>query len=180
MGSTFQFIEAPGSPSSVLEWFRSLDAAPEETPTDRGVLLYFRSFGPLVYDETESIDAAKSPVVNVVLPYIGRDILWTVGEVHFLGTLAMSQNRSIRNVALSFARWIKAHELVYERSLKAENPFAYYLEGSSKNWGAIYAFPSGLAELKRGRYFVSDNDNETHLDTLCRTLRLRGVVCGPS
>ena len=82
-------------------------------------MLYFRSFGPLVYNETDSIDATKSPIVNLVLPHVRRDILWTVGEVHFLSTLYMSQNRSIQNVARSFARWIKTRELVYDQSPKA-------------------------------------------------------------
>lgn len=180
MGSTFYFIEAPGGPGSVLSWFRNLDRAPEETPTKRGVVLYFRHFGPLVYDHDGAVDAKRSPVVNLVLPQVRRDILWTVGEVHFLVTPQRTQSQSIDNVARSFARWLKKHDVAYDQALKAENPLGYYLEGSSKNRGTIYALPSGFSELKNGRYFVADQDNQVHLDRVCRALRLRGVVCGPA
>jgi hypothetical protein len=180
MGSTLHFIEAPGPHSGVVEWFRRLPQCPEETPTAYGMVLYFRSFGPLVFDNTGAIDATRSPVVTIVLPTVRRAILWTVGAVHFRSTLRLEQNKAIAKVARSFSKWIKGHEQVYDPSVRAENPFAYYLEGSAKNWGAIYGLPSGLEHLRRQGYFVSHKDNDVVLDRVCRALRLRGVTCGPA
>jgi hypothetical protein len=177
-GSSSYFIEAPGSRSEVVEWFRRLPGPPEETPTAYGMTLYFRRFGPLAYDATGALDVARSPVVTIGLPVLRREILWTTGEVNFLATLSLPQNRSIQNVARAFSRWLRGNEPAYRQSVRSENPFAYYLEGSVKNWGAIYALPSGLEHLKRGGYVVSLKDNEFVVDKVCRTLRLRGVNCG--
>jgi hypothetical protein len=41
----------------------------------------------------------------------------------------------------------------------------------------VYAFESGLRALKAERYFVGDDDTESRLEDLCKTLRLRGVNC---
>ena len=68
----------------MVEWFRRLPEPPEETLTAYGMTLYFRSFGPLVYDETEAIDVVHSPVATIGLPVVRRGVLWTVGQVNFL------------------------------------------------------------------------------------------------
>jgi hypothetical protein len=180
MGSSFFFIEAPGSHSDVLQWFRDLPQPPEETPTGYGLVLYFRGFGPLVVDGTGELDATRSPVVTLVMPVVRREILWTVGEVHFRSTLYLDQNKSIQKVARSFSKWMKRHQQVYDQAINAENPLAYYIEGTAKNWGSIYALPSGLAHLERGGYSVSHRDGEFVLEKVCRSLRLRGIECGPA
>ena len=36
---------------------------------------------------------------------------------------------------------------------------------------------SAIDALAEGQYFVDPPDNETVLDTVCRTLRLRGLEC---
>lgn len=179
-GSGFCFVEAPGLGSDVVEWFRRMSEPPEETPTAHGMVLYFRGFGPLAYNETGAIDVARSPVVSIVLPTVRREILWTVGEVNFLSTLSLPQNRQVKNVVRSFATWLRGHQRVYEQSPKADNPLAYYIEGSARNRGDIYALPSGMTHLQRGGYVVSFRDNALVVDRVCRRLRLRGVDCGPS
>lgn len=179
-GSNSYFVEAPGTSSAVVEWFRSLPAPPEETPTAYGFVLYFRSFGPLVFDEKGSIDVSRSPVVTVVLPALRRQMLWTVGEVHFLTTLSSPEGKVLQNTVRAFAKWLKESRIVYDQSPKAENPLAYYIEGSAKNRGDIYALPSGLEHLQRGGYVVSHRDNEFVVDRVCRQLRLRGIDCGPA
>lgn len=179
MSSSFFFIEAPGLHSEVVGWFRDLPEPPEETPTEHGMVLYFRNFGPLAYDEAGAIDPTRSPVVTLVLPSVRRRVLWTVGEVHFRSTLSMEQNKSIQKVARSFSKWMKGHEQVYDRSVQAENPFSYYLEGSAKNWGdgGIFGLSSGLEHLKQGGYVVSYRDNDFVVERVCKTLRLRGIDC---
>lgn len=178
-GSIAYFVEAPGPSSAVVEWFRSLPVLPEETPTPYGFVLYFRSFGPLIYDERGSIDASRSPVVTVVLPALRRQIIWTVGEVHFLPTLSSPEGKPLQGVVRAFSKWLKDKPQVYAQSPKAENPLAYYIEGSAKNRGDIYAFSSGHKHLQSGGYVVSHGDTEAAVDRVCRQLRLRGIDCGP-
>src|SRR4051812_15315923 len=101
-GSASYFIDAPGSHSEVVEWFRRLPEPPEETLTAYGMMLYFRSFGPLVCDDTGAIDVARSPVATIGLPVLRRGVLWTVGQVNFLPTLSLPQNKSIRDVSRAF------------------------------------------------------------------------------
>ncbi|WP_155908337.1 hypothetical protein [Asticcacaulis sp. YBE204] len=151
---------------------------PEETPTEYGFVLYFRSFGPLVYNGNGSIDVSRSPVVTVVLPTLRREILWTVGEVHFLPTLSLPEGKRLQNIVRAFSRWLKEKNKIYDQSPKVVSPFAYYIEGSAKNRGDIYALPSGLEHLERGGYVISHGDNEFVVDRVCRQLRLRGINSG--
>ena len=78
-----------------------------------------------------------------------------------------------------FARWIAQFPIAYDPRRDAENTFAYYLEGGAANSGLLYGLPSGMGALEAGRYFVGERDTESRLDSVCRTLRLRGVECGP-
>mgnify|MGYP003108986533 CR=1 FL=1 len=176
MTETFHFIAAPSSAGEVQAWFRALPHPPEETVTLRGAVLYFREIGPLVLNQDGSPDGARSPVVNLVLPTVRRDILWTTGAVHFL-TKPVSQYPEIAKIRRAFAAWIASHPLAYDPHRNAENAFAYYLEGTSPNSGPLFGLPSGMKALSSGRYFVAESDNEHVLDRVCRTLRLRGVEC---
>lgn len=114
------------------------------------------------------------------VPTIRRFILWTVGEVHFLSTLRFERNKEIQKVSRSFARWFKAHAQVYDQRTGTDNRFDYYLEGSCRNRGPIYAFDSGLQHLKSGGYVVGFSDNEAVLERVCRALSLRGITCEPT
>jgi hypothetical protein len=77
----------------------------------------------------------------------------------------------------SFLRWFQKQPLIYDNHPAAEHRFDYYLEGTSWNWGPIHAFPSGLAALERGQYFISRHEGSGSPETLCRKLALRGVIC---
>jgi hypothetical protein len=174
----YVFVEVPQeSGSCVLDWFRNLTTPPEEIESTDGHVLYFREFGALAYDPEGKIDAERSPIVTLHLPQIRRGVLWTVGEVNFRSTNIRSVSPRLEAVHKAFRRWLAGFDLVFENRQGVESPLGYYLEGSSKNWGSgkIYALPSGLAALQRGQYFVSSRDH--NLETVCRTLRLRGVDC---
>lgn len=177
MTATFWFVEAPSGVSEVLNWFRALPHPPEETVTPRGAVLFFRQLGPLVLNPDGSPDGARSPVVNLVLPTVRRNVLWTTGTVDFL-TMPVSQFPEIAKVRRAFGAWMGAHPLAYNPQRNAENTFAYYLEGSAPNRGKLYGLPSGMKALSSGRYFVDEMDNDHVLDRVCQTLRLRGVECG--
>jgi hypothetical protein len=154
MSSYSRFIEDPTIFSSVLEWFRGHEPAPEETPADYGAVLFYRSLGALKYKTDGSIDADQSPLVTVILPRIRRGILWTVGEVHFRPTPLREQFPALFAVRRSFLKWLAGHPLVFQSHPTGAHQFDYYLEGSSQNWGSIHAMPTGLNALRSERYFV--------------------------
>lgn len=177
MGNSFRFIAAPSETSEVLAWFESLPLPPDAISTDYGYVLYFRECGPLRYQTDGRIDAQASPVATVFLPKTRRQLLWTVGEVHFLSTPLRSQFPSLQKVNSAFSRWLKEFPCVFSNK-RRDKEFSYYLEGSIQNYDApVYAFETGMTALQEGRYFVGQGDSEARIDILCRTLRLRGVEC---
>ena len=72
---------------------------------------------------------------------------------------------------------VEKSPLIYDDHPAGEHQFDYYLEGSAKNWEPIRAFPSGLAALENRQYFISRLEPNVLLETLCRKLALRGVIC---
>jgi hypothetical protein len=178
MGTSYRFIEEPKHPSEVVEWFRALPQPPTEHATAHGCVLYFREMGSLVYDDKKEVDSKKCPVVNLFLPRAKRDVLWTVGEVHFLATPLRGLFPDLYKISSKFSRWLSARERIFTRT-SASNPYDYYLEGSVRSFDCpIFAFDSGLAAIRGGRYFVAEFDDDYFLEKVCRALWLRGVECG--
>ncbi len=178
MPATFRFIAAPSEPSDVLQWFRELPVPPAEYPGRRSnVMLYFKDQGSLFRTPDDQADLTLSPVVNLFLPEIRRGVLWTVGEVHFLTGPLRKRFPALYKISVAFKAWLSAHQCIF--SSGQQNEFDYYLEGSSRYWGNVYALPSGLAAIRHGQYFVSDGDNDYVIDRVCKTLRLRGIDCAP-
>jgi hypothetical protein len=180
MGTTYCFIEEPKSPSEVLGWFRALPQPPVEHAKVHGVLLYFREMGLPVYDEKGEVDFKKCPVVNLFLPRAKRGILWTVGELHFLATPLRRLFPELHKITSEFSRWLSSRDCIFT-STSASNAYDHYLEGSVRNFDCpIFAFDSGLAAIREGRYFIAEQDNDFVLDNVCRALNLRGVECDES
>lgn len=179
MGTTYRYIEDPQAHSQLLDWVRSTAGDVEETATPRGILFHFTAYGPLVLADDGHIDALRSPIVTVFVPRVRRGILWSVGEVHILPTPLRRTYPRLHRLCRSFGQWLQQFECVFADGHCPHPEWAYHLEGSVRNHDApIFALPSGLAALCSGRYFVADDDTEWQLDTLCRTLSLRGIQCG--
>jgi hypothetical protein len=177
MGTTYRFISDPSAPQEVAAWFRTLEAPPTEVPTERGATLYFKSAGQLAYKSDGVIDPKTSPLASMILPRIRRGVLWTVGEVHFLAAPLRQRFPALHKISSEFSKWLGSHECVYSNKSQS-NSYNYYLEGSIQNYDPpVFAFPSGIEALRKGQYFVADDDSEFRLDKLCQSLRLRGVVC---
>lgn len=169
MGTTYRFLTTVDEASTVLAWFRELPEQPVECVREDGVLFYFRDFGPI------NFDAKKSPVVSVFLPVRKRDVLTTIGEVHFLAT-PLSEFPGLNRINKRFREWLSANPCVYSHKPSFVHEWDYYLEGSAKNWDPeIFALPAGMQALQNGSYFVAGDDNDFVLDRVCRSLELRGV-----
>lgn len=175
MGTSYRFISAPSDSDAVLTWFRELPEPPREIAAAQHIVLYFAHLGGLQYGEEGEVDAEKSPIVTIVPPRTARGALWTVGEVHFLTSALGKLYPALYRVSRSFGKWLGGYQCVYS-SADRDNGYSYYLEGSVKNQVTpIFALQSGMDALGNERYFVGARDNDAVLDTVCKTLRLRGL-----
>lgn len=113
---------------------------------------------------------------SVHVPQVRRGILWTVGEVRFC-PVPLSRFPELERLRRAFLRWFKKFPLIYDHHPVGEHQLDYYLEGSAQNWGPIRGLPSGQIALENGQYFISRNASNVSLETLCRKLSLRGVIC---
>ncbi|MGD8202424.1 hypothetical protein ACQE98_17420 [Ornithinimicrobium sp. W1679] len=170
MGSTFYYLGAPGTDSSVLEWFAALPEPPL-IRNDQRALMWCE---PLGVDE-RAADPAEQPVVTLFPPKEHREDVWTVGEVHFL---APRGRHPIFDVARArFYRWLNAHTLVY-RGPTANGgceEWNWQLRGSVRNIApSVRALPSGEGTLRAGVYFVAARDNATTVAAVIQEIdRLR-------
>lgn len=178
MSSSYFFVEAPVEESAVLHWFRGLEHQPEETVKADNSLFFFRQFGGLEYDEGGKIDPSLSPLIRVFPTKIRRQSLWTVGEVHFFAKGSSPCGKNMAKLQRRFQTWLHSCEQIYGPPLQSDNDFSYYLEGGVTSWTPkIFALPTGLTAIKSGQYFVNRESNDHVLDSVCKTLRLRGVIC---
>ncbi|WP_133650943.1 hypothetical protein [Paraburkholderia flava] len=183
MGNSYRFIADPADSAAVLAWFRQLKEPPREVATATHVVLYFADLGVLQYAADGSVDAEKSPIVTVAAPRRTREMLWTVGEVHFRTSAVRRLYPALYRISQEFATWLNGFQCVYS-SNDQTNRYSYYFEGTVRNQiSPIFALPSGLDALGNERYFVGASDNDAVLDKVCKALRLRGVnfdVDGPT
>jgi hypothetical protein len=165
MGTTYRFIENPTESSSVLQWFRALPVPPEEMQTQRATVLFFRSFGALAF-------------ATIYLPRTVRGALWSVGEVHFLSTPLKERFPELHKINNAFAKWLRQFEIVFSNKSGGVSEWNYYLEGSVTHYDPpVFGLPSGLQAIQNNQYFIADDDNETVIEKVCSSLRLRGVHC---
>jgi hypothetical protein len=178
MGATYRFMSSPREAHTVLDWFLRLPDPPTIYPKRTGSLLHFGNFGSLGYGSDGTIDPVKSPLVSVVLPEVRQEILWTIGEVHFLPKSLTKAFRPLDRVHKQFKTWLAQFPLVFSFARDFDQGrWNYFLEGSVQNRaGDVFALPEGMQALEEGRYFVADCDNEYVLERTLKLLRLRGVA----
>nr|WP_321512632.1 hypothetical protein [uncultured Hyphomonas sp.] len=177
MATTYYFIAEPGD-TSVMDWFRTHDSCPMEMQHQDGLTLFFKDFGRLAVGPDGDIDPTRSPLVSLFPPGVRRRALWTVGEVHFLTRNLPTTFAGLEHIRRRFQSWLKTHPVAWERKWASEPDHSYPFEGEILGLAdRIYGFPSGLAALEGGRYFVTHGDNDLTLDKIARKLRLRGVDC---
>jgi len=176
-GKTYFILATEAEAETVLRWFAELPSAPEVVQHRQGWMLHFRTFGPLVPmpDNPQEPDLSRSPVVSVFAPRRRRGVLLTVMEVHFLTTL--SHFPAMSAVNRKFHKWLRQLERVFSaRPSDALSDWNYYLEGSIRNFAEeVFALPLAMEALRRGQYFVTDDEPDVITDKLCKSLRLRGV-----
>jgi hypothetical protein len=168
MGTTHRFLATVDEGAEVLAWFRSLPARPVELVHDAGSCFHFADF---MKEESDQ----SSCLVNVIAPSTRRNVLTTIGEVHFVAT-PLSRIPTLQKLNQQFRRWLEGHPCVFSRDKEFDGRWNYYLEGGVQNTdSAIYALPRGMAALESGAYFVAFDDGDSRLEKICCALRLRGV-----
>ncbi|MDT0213335.1 hypothetical protein Q9R29_05515 [Rothia sp. ARF10] len=156
MGSTFYYLAAPGTDTSVIDWFATL-AEPPLVREDQALLW----FGPLGADELAA-SPAEQPVVTLFPPRAHREDVWTVGEVHFLAS--KGRYPDVDHVRARFSRWLNAHKLAFQRPSANGgcDKWNWQLRGSVRNVApTVRALPSGEEALSAGVYFVAESDSAT-------------------
>lgn len=180
MATTFRFLASPEEGQMILNWFTERTEPPHVHPRPDGAALFFRQFGPLVMTATNEVDVKQSPVVLFVRPQVRHGILWTAGEVQFLAERMRSSFPELQKTLTSFRQWLRAFPLVFRQPRLPETSggsWDYYLEGGIRNVSdEIFALPAGMEALERGQYFVWQGDTEGRLDTVLKSLRLRGAT----
>ena len=84
------------------------------------------------------------------------------------------------SLSRGYWEWLSGFERVFSREPYWPGTRDYYLEGSIRNYDTeVFALPLAMQALRQGQYFVGESDGKGLLDTLCRSLRHRGVECMP-
>ncbi|WP_406693963.1 hypothetical protein V5E97_23255 [Singulisphaera sp. Ch08] len=179
MRTTYRFLATGDEVDAALDWFLRQPDPPEVTEKPYGHLLYFRGMGPLAQmPDGSGIDARRSPLVSLFRPSRRRGVLWTTGEAHFLPTSLRRGWPALHALGLRFRKWLSGFDLVFAGNPSSPGEWNHYLEGSIRNHEEpVYALPLAAQALREGKYFVGWSDNDSVLNTLCRSLRHRGVEC---
>ena len=180
MGTTYRFLALGSDLQQVYGWFASLPSPPKLISIPGCQYLHFDSFGSL-QPSTGAVDPKRSPVASLFVPEQIRSVLWTAGELHFLATPLRETFPELHAISKGFAKWLREFECVFESPGKQGEFDYYYPEGSLRNFDPpIFALPEAFAALRGGQNFVSHGSTPESVARLCRSLRLRGVNCGPA
>lgn len=179
MGTTFRFLALGDDLQQVYGWFAALSNPPKLISIRGCQYLHFDSLGGL-QPSSGPIDPRRSPIASIFVPEQIRSVLWTAGEVHFLATPLRQTFPELHAISRRFAKWLQRFECVFESTGK-DGDFDYYLEGDLRNLDSpIFALPAAFTALRSGQYFTSHDSTPESVERLCRSLRLRGVHCGPA
>ena len=164
MGSTFYYLTAPETDTSVVDWFAAL-ADPPVIREDHALMW----FGPL--DVDEAVDPAERPVMTLFPPRRVREDVWTVGEVHCLARGGLFP--TVDRASADFGRWLRRHPVVFQQPTARGqvNDWNWFLRGSIQNIApSIHALPAGEDALRAGVFFVADRDNEATVTAVLKEI----------
>jgi len=173
MVQRFSYLALEDDFKLLTEWFGKVpqEVAVNEHP-DR-LIYYYRGLARQAL--TADIDQSKSPLVFVMKPQKRRRTLWTDGEVVFTPTPFRRQFPALYRICQSFSDWLRSFDLVFGQTAGSPSAWNYYLEGGIRNSDVeLFALPQAMEALRKGQYFVHYRDNHHRLETIAKTLRLRG------
>jgi hypothetical protein len=175
MAVSYTYLALEEDHQLVADWFSALPD--EKTVNDRAdrLLFYFRTMAARPLPLNDKIDPEKTPLVLIAKPHKIRGTLWTDAEVLFTPTPLKPQYPALQKISQAFAKWLKQYDLVFSQKNAAQSEWKYYLEAGIQNFDAeLYALPRALAALQAGQYFVHHRASSGQLDTLGKSLKLRG------
>ena len=175
MSVRYTYLALEDDHQLIAEWFSALPD--EKTVNDQAdrLLFYFREMAthPLPLENT--VDPDRTPLVLITKPKKLRGTIWTDAEAHFTPTPLKPQFPALHKISQLFARWLRGFDLVFSQKQAAQSEFKYYLEAGIQSFDAeLYALPSALKALRAGQYFVHHRASPEGLNTLAKSLRLRG------
>ena len=138
---------------------------------DNHLRFWFKDLGDL----GPSLD--ESPVVLFYPPHKIADRLWTIGRFMFPQVHLQKKYPLLNKIKKTIKEELQRGILLWNWEHPQEGEFNYYLEGSIKNHDyEIYGMPSSLPYLRKEGYFIEGEETNGLLDTLRKTLALRGVT----
>lgn len=175
MAVRYYFLALEKDYESVTDWFAGLSNETTVLERPDGSWYYFRAMakGPLL--DAEDINQESTPLVWISKPQKRNGALWTNGEVIFTPTPLKPQFPELNKISIAFGKWLKQFDLVFSQKTNVQSEWAYYLEAGIQNFNdKLFALPMAMEALRNGQYFVHNQANPTVLDTVVKTLRLRG------
>ena len=175
MAVRYHYLALQDDYELVVDWFASLthEISVDERSDRR--LLYFRSMAKEPLPLHGEINQKATPFVFIEKPQIKLGTLRTDSEVYFSATPLKAQFPELQKISTGFLKWLRQYDLVFSREHADQSEWKYYLEGGIQNFTSeLYALPSAMAALRKGQYFVHLRDSDGLLNTLSKTLALRG------
>jgi len=159
----------------VADWFASLRHEVTVSDQPDRIVYYFRKMALASLPNAGDVDQHVTPLVFIVKPQKRLTTLWTDSEVLFTPKPLKSQFPELDKINKAFVAWLKQFNLVFTQKSPESLPWKYYLEGGIQNVDQeLYALPQAMEALRGGQYFVHHADTLARLNTVAKTLRLRG------
>lgn len=132
---------------------------------------WFKDFGEL------GVSLEESPVIQFYPPRKIADHLWTIGRFMFPQSNLQKKYPQLNKIKKTIKEELQRGIQLWNWKHPQEGEFNYYLEGSIKNHDyEIYGMPSSVPYLRKEGYFIEGEETVGMLDTLRKTLALRGVT----
>lgn len=173
---THAFLAIDDEINLVYEWLLSSPCEKVLSERPDRTLIYFKGCSNRPLPDND-VDPEITPLVWYVRPQLTRGVLWTVGEVRFTAHPLRAQFPDLERTNRQLIKWLRRLEPVFSAKKPEISEWDYYLEAGIRNRvSEIHAFPKAADALRKGQYFISADAGDALLDTLCKSLRLRGIT----
>ena len=186
MAVGFRFLSCGPEDNSPTVWLEAHGGVRQPCGIEHAIALYFPEYGPVRFrpllerERLPQVDTDLTPLVIVTAPRLLRGVIWTAGEVEFLSTPLRRTFPGLHRLSKQFLAWLSELPRAHPDPSSDEVAFSYFLRGELLNFDSpLFVFPSAMDALRRRTFFVGSHVGAAYIDTLCRELRLQGILCTP-
>ena len=133
--------------------------------------LWFKEFGEL------GASLEESPVIVFYPPRKLANRLWTLGRILFPQSNLQKRYPQLNKIKKAIKEELKRGKLLWSWKRPQDGDFSYYMEGSIKNHDyEVYGMSSAAPYIRGAGYFIEGEETAAMMDTLRKSLALRGVT----